>query len=221
MTALATPLATRTIADLLEVLGDIPASRVLLRPAPGTATVQDLIDLHDRQKRICELVDGTLVEKAVGLRESMLAGALLAILRAFVIPRNLGIVTGEAGMMRLMAGLVRSPDVAFVSWNRIPGRCIPTQSVPHLAPDLAVEVLSKSNTVKEMERKRGEYFQAGVTLVWIVDPDTRTVAVYTSPDIFTTLHELDTLDGGLVLPGFSLPLAELFAELDRTESQPE
>ena len=84
-----------------------------------------------------------------------------------------------------------------------------------LAPDLTVEVLSVSNTGAEMKKKREDYFAVGVRLAWEVDPDTRTVNVYTSPDQVTVLHASDTLDGGAVLPGFTLPLRDLFAELDR------
>jgi Uma2 family endonuclease len=80
---------------------------------------------------------------------------------------------------------------------------------------LVVEILSESNTEKEMARKYREYFQAGVQLVWEVDPKTRSVAVYTSPDHSSLLNEAQTLDGGNVLSGFTLPLAQLFAELDR------
>jgi hypothetical protein len=82
-----------------------------------------------------------------------------------------------------------------------------------LVPDLAVEVLSPSNTEAEMARKRQEYFAAGVRLVWMVDPDARTVTVYTAPDQSTVLGEVDTLSGDPVLPGFTLPLRDLFAEL--------
>lgn len=213
------PLQIETVSDLLERLGDIPASRVLLKPTPGTATVQDVIDIHDHAGRLCELVDGTLVEKAKGLRESLLAGAIIAALRAFVVPRKLGIVTGADGMVRLFPNLVRGPDVAFNSWESLPGRKIPPEPIPDLSPNLAVEVLSKSNTVKEMERKRREYFKAGLQLVWIVNAVSRTVDVYTSPTQFTTRHESDTLDGGEVLPGFALSLKELFAELDQVGPQ--
>jgi Uma2 family endonuclease len=85
--------------------------------------------------------------------------------------------------------------------------------VPDLAPDLAVEVLSEGNTREEMERKLKEYFLSEVSVVWFVDPRNRTVRVYTSPDDVTELGEGDTLDGGDVLPGFSVPVARLFADL--------
>ncbi len=210
----APPLARPTIADLLARLGDVPAWRVLLDPPPGRATVADALALDAQEDRLCELVDGTLVEKGMGYRESLLAGALIALLRAFVVPRRLGLVTGEAGMIRLFPGLVRIPDVAFTSWNRLPGRRVPDAPVPDLVPDLVVEVLSESNTTAEMNRKRDEYFRAGVRLLWEVDPEGRTVSAYTAPDQSVTLDHTQTLDGGDVLPGFTLRLCDLFGELD-------
>lgn len=210
-----TATAIETCADLLHRLGDIPPERVRIVPPIGTATVQDVIDIHAREKRLFELVDGILVEKGMGFRESALASFLVTVLLPFVQKRNLGLVTGADGMMRLFGGLVRIPDAAFVSWARIPSGRMPTEPVPHLVPDLAVEVLSPSNTVSEMERKRREYFQAGVRLVWIINADTRTVAVYTAPENPVVLNRADTLDGGDVLPGFALSLTEYFAELDR------
>ena len=199
---------------MLEQLGGIAPARVRFHPAPGTATEADVLAIHDHEDRLYELVDGVLVEKAMGLRESFLAIALASILWSFVRPRNLGLVTGEAGMMRLMAGLVRMPDVAFISWTRLPNRRVPTEPIPALAPDLVVEVLSAGNTPGEMARKRQEYFHAGVQIVWMVDPNARTVEVFTAPEQSTVLHEVQTLEGGTVLPGFVLPLHELFAELD-------
>jgi Uma2 family endonuclease len=92
---------------------------------------------------------------------------------------------------------------------------VPEAPIPDLAPDLAVEVLSESNTAAEMARKREEYFAAGVRLVWLVDPRSRTVTVHDAEGRSTTLDETATLDGGAVLPGFAMPLRDLFAELDR------
>jgi Uma2 family endonuclease len=220
MTILVAPAApktpARTFADLLRNLGDVPPDRILLSPAPGTATEADLLRVVDGvDGQLCELVDGTLVEKGMGVRESLLAFALGGFLRDFVRPRNLGFLTGPDGTLRLWEGLVRLPDVAFISWDRIPGRRVPDEPIPDLAPDLAVEILSVSNTRAEMERKRGEYFRAGVPLVWEIEPRARTVTVYTALDKSTVLSANDVLDGGSVLPGFSLPLANLFGELDQ------
>ena len=212
---LTSPAAIETLADLLQYLGGIAPDRVRFRPPPGTATEEDVLAIHTREGRLYELIDGVLVEKAVGLRESYLASVLITILWSFVRPRNLGIVTGEAGTMRLAFGLVRIPDVAFISWQRLSGRRIPTEPIPALAPDLAVEILSSSNTPGEMARKRQEYFAAGVQVVWQIDPNARTVEVYTTPEQSTVLRETQILAGGTALPGFVLPLHELFAELDR------
>jgi Uma2 family endonuclease len=203
------------MADLQDRIGGVPLERMQFHPFPGTATLQDVLDIHQQEGKLCELVEGVLLEKAMGYVESGLAGFLMVILNGFVLSRNLGIVTGEAGTVELMEGLVRIPDVAFTSLDRLPGRRYPTAPIPRLAPNLAIEVLSRSNTPAEMAVKRQNYFTAGVELVWEIDPATRTVVVYTSPNQSTTLGPTDILDGGSVVPGFSLPIQQLFAELNR------
>lgn len=211
----AAPPQIETVADLIDRLGGVDPRRIRFRPPPGMACVQDVIDLAERRGKLCELVDGVLLEKVMGLTESNLAVFLAGLLNAVVIPRNLGFVTGADGATELMPDLVRIPDVAFVSWDRTPNRKRPTAPVPRLAPNLVVEVLSSSNTPGEMASKRRDYFAAGVERVWEVDPDTYTVAVYSAPTKAVTLGVADTLDGETVVPGFSLPVATLFAELDR------
>src|SRR5438105_1875421 len=94
-----------TMADLLEHLGDISPSRVRLHPLPGTATEQDVIDIEAHENRLFELVDDVLVEKAMGFWESVLATAIAAALRDFVIPKKLGVVAGADGMVRLFPNL--------------------------------------------------------------------------------------------------------------------
>ncbi len=216
MLAMATVSPTiKTLADLQERLGGVPLDRIRFRPWPGSATVQDLLDVKQREGILCELVEGVLLEKAVGFTEAGLAVFLLELLNTIVRSRNLGIVTGPDGTVELMAGLVRIPDVAFTRWDRLPGRRYPAAPVPRLAPNLAVEVLSRNNTPGEMAAKRQDYFAAGVELVWEIDPQARAVAVYTAVTQGMTLTAIDTLDGGSVLPGFTLALQELFAELDR------
>jgi len=215
-TGLLSPPDIRTVADLLARLGRIPAARVRWSPLPGTATKADVIAIAGREERLCELVDGVLVEKATGPRQSALAVALSGYLCRFVNPRRLGLVSGAAGMVELLPGLVRIPDVAFVSWARVPGGRVLVEPVPDLVPDLVVEVLSRGNTAGELARKRCEYFSAGVRLIWIAHPVARTVTVYTAPDQSRMLGAAETLDGAPVLPGFTLPLRDLFAELDRS-----
>jgi Uma2 family endonuclease len=199
-----------TIADLLTRLGSVPANRVRLYPTPGTATEKDLIRVLDQENRPCELVEGTLVEKPMGYDESGIAVTIIILMGSFVRRHKLGIVTGEAGTIRLMRGLVRIPDVAFVSWDRLPGRKRPKVPIPQLAPDIVVEVLSKGNTKREIARKLREYFEAGVRSVWIVDPKKRTVRQYHALDQSVMLSEDQSLDGGAILPGFVLRVKDIF-----------
>jgi Uma2 family endonuclease len=201
-----------TIADLLTRLGNVPASRVRLYPTPGTATEKDVIKVLDLENRPCELVEGTLVEKPMGFEESGVAVTIIILVGSFVRRHKLGIVTGEAGTIRLLPGLVRIPDVAFTSWDRLPGRKWPRVPIPHLVPDLVVEVLSKSNTKPEMDRKLREYFKAGVRSVWMVDPKKRTVRVHTALDQSALLNEDQSLDGGTVLPGFVVRVKDVFVK---------
>lgn len=208
-----TTATTWTAVDLIERFGAIPLHRVVQNPPPGTATEQDVIDLDDHEDRLCELVDGTLVEKTVGTYESYLAVYLIELIGSHVRKHKLGIVLGEGGMMRLAPGLVRIPDVSFISWDRLPGRRVPHESIPDLAPDLAVEVISKSNTRKEMDRKLQDYFAAGTRLAWFVYHSPRhEVRVYVKPEEFSVVRESEALDGGDVLPGFRLTVSDLFAE---------
>jgi Uma2 family endonuclease len=205
----------RSFADLLRRIGSVPPDRIRFQPAPGTATIDDVIRICDTEGVLCELIEGVLVEKAMGLLASRVASYFVALLNNFVIPRNLGFVTGADGAVELLTALVRIPDAAFVSWDRTPDRRMPAEPVPRLAPNLAIEVHGPGNRPGEMAAKREDYFNAGVELVWEIDPDNRTATVYTAPSSGVTLGPSDALDGGAVLPGFRLPLSELFAELDR------
>lgn len=205
----------RTIEDLLQELGDISPRRVRLKPPPGTAEEADVLRLRhaDPERRLFELVDGTLVEKAMGFRESLVAAELIRILGEFVRRHQLGVVVGEGGMMRLAKGLVRIPDVAFLSWKQFPERRIPSQPVPALFPDLAVEVVSLGNTRAEMQRKSREYFAAGTRLVWIIDPHRQTAEIRQSDGSEYEISTSAMLDGADVLPGFRVSLADLFQNL--------
>ena len=102
-------------------------------------------------------------------------------LKHFLHEHDLGNVAGADGALRLMPGLVRIPDVSFISWDRLSDRSIPTDALPDLTPDLAVEILSEGNTPGEMDRKLRDYFFAGTRPVWYIDSQRRSVRVYTSP----------------------------------------
>ena len=205
-----TTVKARTLAQLLEQLGDIPPDRVRLFVPIGTATETDLLACMQETGRLVELVDGVLVEKAMGFIASVVAVQLITFLNFFVLKHKLGIIAGPDAAQRLMPGLVRIPDVSFISWDRLPGGVKPVEPILNIVPDLAVEVLSSSNTPAEMARKNREYFAAGVRLVWHLDPETRSAAVFTSPENPIIIDMNGTLDGGDVLPGFVVELEQLF-----------
>jgi Uma2 family endonuclease len=208
-----------TLADVVQRLGSVPLERIPARPAPGTATEADLLRPPGGEKRLYELVDGVLVEKPMGYYESRLAVVLIRFLEAFLEQHDLGIALGPDGTLRLAPGLVRLPDVSFLSWEHFPGRELPEEPIPDLAPDLAVEILSEGNTPAEMARKLREYFDGGTRLVWYLDPSTRTARAYTDPDTFALITKDQSLDGGDVLPGFSLPLRHWFARAGRQRNR--
>ena len=85
---------------------------------------------------------------------------------------------GADGYLKLLHDQVRAPDVSFIRWQRFPDRKLPKAAIYDVAPDLAVEVLSESNTAAEMNRKLRDYFKAGKSMVWYIDPPTRTALVH-------------------------------------------
>jgi Uma2 family endonuclease len=203
-----------TLADHLIELGGISADRILLTPPPHQATLADLIRVNESaDKGLFELIDGTLVEKAMSYEASVVAATILRILGNFIAKHRLGLISGADGFFKLST-TTRGPDVAFVAWNRLPSGVFPAQLYPSIAPNLVVEVLSPGNTKAEMARKRLEYFHAGVELVWMVDCTHRSVAAYTSPNNVRVFGEEVTIDCGTVLPDFTTSVADFFVDLD-------
>ena len=215
------PATMVTVADLIDRLGGIPAERIRLNPPLGTATEHDLIRLLDgADKRIYELIDGVLVEKAMGTREGLFAAYMCRVIGNHAEEFDLGLVFAGDSPFRLRLGLVRFPDVSFVSWNRVPGDEFPDDPVTKIIPDLAVEVLSPSNTVAEIELKLDHYFEAGVRLAWVVDPKKQKARIYTSRSRIQEIDDEGVLVGGKVLPGFRLPLSDVFASGRRKKRKP-
>jgi Uma2 family endonuclease len=208
-----------TASEVLARFGDIPIVRIRTTPPPGEATEADVIELHDHHDRLCELIDGTLVEKTMGWQESQLAVWIATILSNFVEPTKLGMVFGSDGMFRLEAEQIRIPDVAFIAKDRFAGRKLKPGAFWELGCDLAIEVISPSNTRREMERKLADYFAAGVSAVWLVYPKTREVVVYSSPTDAIARRGDELLDGGAVLPGFTVTVAQIFAVFDENPAQ--
>ncbi|HEY7153707.1 MAG TPA: Uma2 family endonuclease [Gemmataceae bacterium] len=208
------------LAELMERLGGVPLERIRMQPPPGTAKEKDVLAAERKpRKRLCELIDGVLVEKAMGIRESILAAFLSHLINDFLDENPRGIVLGADGMIRTFPGQVRIPDVSFISWDRYPAEQVPDEGISSFAPNLAVEVLSPSNTKAEIDRKLRDYFAAGVELTWVIDPKTQTAKAYTSPEDVQPIGKTGSLDGGGVLPGFRLPLKQLFACLRRSRGR--
>jgi Uma2 family endonuclease len=162
-----------------------------------------------------EVVNGQHVElPPMGAFESSLASELHAFVHQCAKSKGLGRAVMEVlFLLSASAGLRRRPDVAFVSYERWPRRRrVPRQEAWDVVPELAVEVVSATNTAEEILAKVREYFQAGSKRVWVVYPAEEQVYVYQSPTQNRILARGDDLDGEDILPGFRLPLAELFEE---------
>jgi Uma2 family endonuclease len=208
------------MADLQKHLGGVPARRIRLFPPPGTATEDDALSIADHEDRLCELVDGILVEKTMASYESVLALILVHLLHVYLDKNPIGIILGPDGPVRILPARMRLPDVSFISWQRFPGGKLPDDAVFRVAPDLAVEIISKGNTKGEMDLKLREYFEAGVRLVWYIDPRSRTAQIYTAVNESTTIDSNGFLEGRDVLPGFQLRLGEPFERAERAPQQP-
>lgn len=175
-------------------------------------TADDLLRLPD-DGLPHELVKGELrTMTPAGGRHGVISALLTELLNHHVRVNRLGVVTTEGTGFRLARDpdTVRCPDVSFVSRTRVPPDEI-GQGIIEGAPDLAVEVLSPSDTVFEIEEKVEEYLAAGARAVWVVNPKHRRVTVYAHSAPPRVLHEDDALEGGEILPGFTCPVREIFS----------
>ncbi len=183
-------------------------SQTLLTPELSLAPPPDADSLY-------EVVDGRRVEKPpTGTFQIFVTAILDQVLGTYASSNQLGRVFPEMLFRINPAGSpIRRPDIAFVSYERWPReRKVNSDNGWDVIPDLAIEVISPSNTADEVISKVREYFQAGVRRVWVVYPSERQVYVYSSPTKNSILGEGDDLDGEEILPGFRLALAELFED---------
>lgn len=180
----------------------------------ATAGLEPIDQLSDAWEPdyLYEVVDGRFVEKAVGVYEVWLAKLFDRALDRYLEARRTGrAITEMIFDLRPLVNRERRPDVAFVSYERwARDRRPPRARSWAVIPDLAVEIVSPTNTAREIAEKLEEYFLVGVRQVWVVYPDQTKVYVYTSTTSVRILTPADELDGGDVLPGFRLPLREVF-----------
>jgi Uma2 family endonuclease len=162
-----------------------------------------------------ELVNGELVDMgSSGMEHGGIGSFLGGLLSIFVRQGKLGVVCDSSTAFTHKNGNKRSPDVSFVSKERLKGLKRPPRGFFQGSPDLVVEILSPSNTVEEIHEKIVEYFENDTRLVWVIHPDEKYVLVYHSPEPDRLLRSQDFLEGEEVVPGFSMAVADLFEEWD-------
>ncbi len=162
-----------------------------------------------------ELVNGELVNMGnSGMEHGEIGSFLGGSLSLYVRSHKLGVICDSSTAFAMKTGNRRSPDVSFIARERLQGIKRLPRGYFQGSPDLAVEILSPSNTVEEIHDKIVEYFENGTRLVWVIHPDEQYVLVYHSPSPDRLLRLEDSLDGEGIVPGFSLAIAELFAELE-------
>jgi Uma2 family endonuclease len=184
-------------------------------------TVGSRLFTAEEFERLPPTIDGSRQELVRGeiivmmgpprFRHGEIAGRIYGLMDQFVRPRKLGRVIVETGIVTQRdPDSVRGPDVAYWSAERLPLSHVP-EVYPNVAADLCVEVLSPGESLAKMQEKLKEYFGCGVRLVWIVDPDTCTVAVHHAVESSRVLTEADMLSDDDVLPGFSCRVEEIFS----------
>ena len=176
-------------------------------------TADDLF-LMSRDDRRLELLDGALVERPLNNEEhGECSGAIAARIWLHVREHQLGAVyaAGTGFYISRNPDVVLAPDVSFVRAGRLPADRDRRKFI-EVAPDLVVEVNSPSEHPGDVTNKVQRYLNAGVQLVWVVYPQQRSVAVYRADRTWDSLQGNASLDGANVLPGFTLPLADLFTE---------
>ena len=174
-------------------------------------TAEELLDMPDDGFRY-ELVRGELIKKmGTGLEHALISDNCYGNLGNYVKRHNLGrILTASFGYrLGYDPDIVRIPDLAFVRRERLEAVGVITGYFPS-APDLAIEVISPNDRYPDVEGKLSDYFASGTPMVVVLEPRTRTAKVYRSPTDVVVLTEADTLDGGDVVPGWRMPVSEIF-----------
>ena len=173
-------------------------------------TVDEFLRLPEPLDCSYELVEGELITVSPGMfLHNQVRDRLLILLAAFVEASHLGTVVSEQPF-HLLGNTVRVPDVAFVR----SGRTLPPNKLPEGAPDLAIEVISPTNTPREMDQKVSDFFAAGSTRVWLVYPEHREVYAHGLAGVVRRRGD-ETLEDHQLLPGFSVKVSILFGQEER------
>jgi len=157
-----------------------------------------------------ELLDGELIMSPVHANHGMICIRLSSLLFNFVQRQKLGEVYDSSTGFRLSERVLLSPDIAFVSKARLKKILIAPDKFLYGAPDLAVEVLSPSDRLREVHRKLDRYFEYGARMAWWVDWKKEQIHIYTPDNIEALTRPADVLSGGEVLPGFKCRLSRIF-----------
>jgi Uma2 family endonuclease len=160
-----------------------------------------------------EWIDGQVVEKAMGAESSRVGTILCRVLDTHATAHNLGPVFNSEAGYRINVGSsrrVRKPDVSFIAQGRLPDNRVPRGNIL-IAPDLAVEVISPNDIAEDIEQRIADFLSVGTRLFWIIYPATRSVWVLRKDGSGARLTEAQELSGEDVVPGFSCPIATLFA----------
>jgi len=163
----------------------------------------------DGHKR--ELRAGEIIMSPTGYRHERIVARLLSAMWQHAERHRLGVVCGSSLGCWMESGNLLSPDVSFIAKSRLPASAVDEEKYFRGSPDLVVEVMSPWDRTMRLREKTEDYFSSGCRLAWVLNPADRTGLVYRSPDAGRHLGPADALDGEDVLPGFRLPLAELFA----------
>jgi Uma2 family endonuclease len=166
-------------------------------------------ELPENRDRLFELIDGEIVEKMASFEPSTIAAEVIFQFKLWLKSHPIGRVTAPDGSYILANKQELIPDVGYISKERMP--VIPVREAL-VAPDMAVEVKSPTDSKREMRRKAELYLAHGTKIVWLVFPDTQIVEVYMADRDVIEVGIDGVLDGGDVLPGFTLAVRALFEE---------
>ena len=178
-------------------------------------TVAEFWEMPEDPGHRYELVDGELVDMDGAPRHGRMTGHIYSLVNYHIVEAGLPLDAGVNTGFQMDAYTLRVPDVHVTSWERMSTYDEDAGGWPQFAPDVAIEVVSPSNTPSELARKTAEYFANGTRAVWIVDPAPRTVAVR-RPDGSERVFTTDAvLSGDPEIPGFECAVGDIFAVLDR------